>query len=112
MIMTIRQIPTYFFIVGAGFKAMLIVLWRLYQPVEIYDLLITYDPVGIWVARILTSLFFSHRRIAPTPTEAFVYEIVLTIIFAFECAVLGLVLRMTIQWLRRKRQSSLGSPIS
>ena len=94
--MKIRRLPIYFAIVGAILKATLVVLWRLYQPAEIYAFLITYDPLGIWMAENVTSLFFDPRRLAPKPSEALFYEIVLVITFAVECFILGLILRPVI----------------
>jgi hypothetical protein len=82
----------------------LVLLWRLYQPAEIYGFLIKYDPVGIWVAENVTSLFFDPRRLAPKPSETLFFEIVLVVVFALECFVLGLILQVANELPRRKQR--------
>jgi hypothetical protein len=93
-VVRISRLPMYFLVIGAAVKTALVVLWRLYQPAHLYKLIITYDPIGIWVSETVTPLFFDQRRFAPTPSEAVFYEIVLILSFGIECLVLGLILKM------------------
>jgi len=84
-----RRVAAYFFVAGALFKILLIVLWRLYQPYEAYRLAITYDPVGIFTADQITSIVFPIG-IAPYGKDAF-FEIVFVIVFGLECVIIGLI---------------------
>jgi hypothetical protein len=110
--MKIGRLPVYFLIVGTVFKAVLVALWRLYQPAEIYGSLIKYDPIGIWLAETVTPLFFDPRRLAPKPSEAIFYEVVLVITFAIECFVLGLVLQMAIRRICKNHDANLKPSVS
>jgi hypothetical protein len=105
--MKIGRIPVYLFAIGAFFKTLLVVLWRLYQPSDIYDYLIKYDPIGIFAAENVTSIFFDPRRFAPKSSEIVFYEVVLIIAFAIECFVLGLIIQMAIQKVFKRGDSGV-----
>jgi hypothetical protein len=102
-----RRLPIYLFVIGAIFKAVLVVLWRLYQPAEIYGLLIKYDPIGNWGAYNVTSLLFGHRRVVLKMSEGLFFEIILVIAFAIECFILGLILQMAIRKISKRYDATL-----
>ena len=90
------KIPLYSFVIGGVFKSVLMIMWKLYQPIEV-KLLLFLDPLGTWVAEVITMICFDQRRFAPTPGEALFFEIMAILAFAIECALLGLIVQMAIR---------------
>lgn len=98
--MNIRRLPVAFLLIGFVLKTLLVLLWRLWQPAVVLNLLIYYDPGGSYFAENMTSVFFDPRRLAPPPGEAVLFEVFLVIGFAIECLVVGFLF----QWLLRRFQ--------
>jgi hypothetical protein len=107
MVMGYKYLPIYLFILAAGYKTLLIVLYRIYQSTIVIKLAITYDPIGYWMSSIITSFFYDQRRFAPAPGEDAFREIAIVIAFAIECAVLGLIVQMIIRKIQKSRKSEL-----
>jgi hypothetical protein len=90
------KLPLIFFISGFVVKTTLCVLWRLYQSAGIMKCLVAFDPIGYFCAYNITSLFSMQCNtgligIVPAYYEAIFFEMVLVVIFAVECFILGLV---------------------
>lgn len=100
--MGMKRLPLFFFIGGMVFKALLVLLWRFFQPAGIGRLLIRYDPVGSWLAEFLTPLVFDQRRFDPTPAEALFYELVLILAFGLQCLLLGIIISRIWRWIHRR----------
>jgi hypothetical protein len=92
--MNIRRLPIAFLVLGLGIKALLVLLWRLWQLPVLPNLLVHYDPGAFHFAEKMTRLFFDPRRLAPPPGEALLFEVFLVIGFGIECLLIGLL----VQW--------------
>ena len=100
--MSMKRLSLFFFVGGLVFKALLVLLWRFFQPAGVGRLLLKYDPVGSRIAEFLTPLVFDQRRFAPTSAEALFYELVLIIAFGLQCLLLGIVISGILQWFHRR----------
>jgi len=96
-----RRLASYFFIVGAFYEIILIVLWRLYQPYEIIGLLFTYNSVSIFIADTITQ-FIWPNYFAPPTSMILLFDVILVIAFATQCAVLGYIIQKFATKLRSK----------
>jgi len=90
-----------FFIIGVFFKTLLLVLDMIYHPDWTYRWVISYDPIGIFTAEIITSLFFSEY-LAPPAGADLLFAVVLVITCGIECATLGYIMQKIITKLRSK----------
>lgn len=96
-----KRLPLNLFIFGAALKTLLVVLWRLFQPIQIYDILITYDPIGIWIANITIAIMFDRLGIGPFYVRPFMpldiapmlFDVVLIVTFAFQCYAIGIIIQ-------------------
>jgi hypothetical protein len=104
--MNINRLPIAFLVVGLAFKALLVLLWRLWRLPVLPNLLVYYDPGAFYFAEKMTRLFFDARRLAPPPGEALLFEVFLVIGFGIECLVIGFVL----QWVLRRFRGPRGGP--
>lgn len=96
------------FLVASAFKAILIIVWRLFRPPLLGALLTKCDPAAAFLAERTTSLFFDQKRLFPSSGEGLFFEIALTISFGIECMVVALAIR----WLvRRSHGASHGSEV-
>lgn len=89
---------------GLLVKALLVILWRVTRGPELMALLTTYDPGAFTFAEKGAALFFDQRRIAPTPGESALFEVLLVIGFGIECFLVGLLVR----WFLQRDQSQRG----
>ena len=96
--MSIKRLPLIFLIGGIGLKALLVLLWRFFQPPGVGRILINYDPIGSRLAEFVTPLVFDQRRFAPTSAEALFYELVLIIGFGLQCLFLGFLISGIWRW--------------
>lgn len=95
--MSIRRLPVMFLMGGLLVKALLVILWRVSKGPEFTALLTTYDPGAFTFAEKGAALFFDQRRIAPTPGESALFEVLLVIGFGLECMLVGLIVRWFLQ---------------
>jgi hypothetical protein len=99
--MSIKRLPIMFLVGGLVFKALLVLLWRLFRLPEALSLLTIYDPGAFFFAEKVPALFFDLRGIAPSARGTQLFEVLLIIGFGLESLLLGLI----VQWvLRRMRQ--------
>ena len=100
--MNIKRLPIVFLAGGLASKALLVLLWKLWQLPGLFGMLISYDPVAFIFAERVAGVFFDQRRFFPTPGEASLFEVLLVIGFGIECLLVGFML----QWLLRRYKGS------
>ncbi len=98
--MNIKRLPMVFLIVGLAFKALLVLLWSLWQLPVLSNLLVYYDPGAHYFAERTTRLFFDYGGITLAPGAPTFYEVFLIIGFGIECLLVGFLF----QWLFRRFQ--------
>lgn len=99
--MTIGKLPLVMAVGGLAIKLLLILTWHLAPVGWLLTLITTYDPISFQVAEILTRSIFDPRRIAPGTPESLTFEALLIVTFALQCLLLGIAIRMGIQYRRR-----------
>jgi len=108
--MTTKKLSIYLFTIGAGFKLILIILFRLFPhyivKTIIPSLLVHYDPSAL-VADWITQIIF-HRNemgVAPSTEETIFFEIILVVVFGLQCVLVGLLFFKVWNYLKRKHCS-------
>lgn len=92
-----RRPPALFLILGLTVKGLLILIWRFNPAPELFELLISYDPAAFAFAEKGVALLFDPRRIAPTPAESLVFEILLALGFGLECMLIAFLCQMLVR---------------
>ena len=88
---------------GLALKGVGVLLYRLFHPPFLGRILVTYDPIADHIGRAALSTFFP-RGIAPAGAPS-VYEIVIVLVFAVECFILGVMISEARLFMMRHRHT-------
>ena len=97
-------LPMWCALAGAALKVVLLVGWRISGSVTVFRLLTAYDPVSFWLAHVGVRAVFGDRRIAPSPPESLIFELLLVVGFALQCVVVAGVVQWIVHAIKRGRR--------
>ena len=103
-----KCLPILLMAIGAGLKLLEILLWRFFRPPAVFDLAVTYDPLGFWLANTITALLCDQWRVLPALSKPTLFDLLLIAGFGMECLLLGI----AIQGLRRCLHRRPSSPVT
>lgn len=95
-----KRIPILLLVAGLCVKGLLVLALRFSHAPELLNLLTTYDPCAFAFAENTVSLLFDPRRIAPTPSEAVAFDLLLILGFGLECMLVGFLVQIFLHYRR------------
>jgi hypothetical protein len=108
-----KRLPIYFFLIGAGLKTLLIAFFKLTLNTNILRIIDQYDPLGSWIGGTFLEYMddASWWYALSDLLREMIFIFVIVIAFAFECLILGIIVRMVARRIIGNRLTELDSSV-